>query len=194
MQSSKETKKFLPRARNLINQKTSLISTWDAERNTLKFIVVSDKKVSEMEVKLDKISVPDKIQLHKQTRDVIYSDLLHAIMKINKLQSLVDKMEVQLKHERVENKANLIQIKKLQGDVVSLGTEPGNMQATKKLLEEKDNTIQVLKKKLKVPNVEHVQSSELFTLQEEKEKIYQEMMDYKGKSLKLQEEKNKWEV
>ena len=103
-------------------------------------------------------------------------------------------MEVQLKHERVENKANLIQIKKLQGYVVSLGTKPGNMQAAKKILEEKDNTIQVLKKKLKVHNVEHVQSSELFTLQEEKEKVYQEMMDYKGKSLKLQEEKNKWEV
>jgi len=134
-----------------------------------------------MEVKLDKISVLDKIQLHKQNGDVIYSDLLHAIMKINKLQSLVDKMEVQLKHERVENKANLIQIKNLQGDVVSLGTEQGNMQATKKLLEEKDNTIQVLKKKLKVPNAEHVHTLKLFKLQEEKEKIYQEMMDYKGK-------------
>ena len=85
-------------------------------------------------------------------------------MKITKLQSLVDKMEVQLKHEKVENKANLIQIKKLQGDFVSLGTEPGNMKVPKKILEEKDNTIQVLKKKLKVPNAEHAQSSALFTL------------------------------
>ena len=68
------------------------------------------------------------------------------------------------------------------------------MQVTKKLLEEKDNTIQVLKKKLKVPNTKHVQSSELFALQEEKEKVYQEMMDYKGKSLKLQEEKDVWET
>ena len=75
--------------------------------------MVSDKKVSKMEVKLDKISFPNKIQLHKQTRDVIYYDLLHAVMKITKLQSLVDKIEVQLKHEKVENKANLIQIKKL---------------------------------------------------------------------------------
>ena len=80
-----ETKNLLPRVRKLINQKTSLISTRDAERNTLKFAVISDKKVSEMEVKLDKISVPDKIQLHKQTGDVICSDLLHAIMKITKL-------------------------------------------------------------------------------------------------------------
>ena len=108
-----------------------------------------------MEVKLDKISVPDKIQLHKQTGDVIYSNLLHAVMKINKLQSRVDKMEVHLKHEKVEKKANLIQIKKLQGEVLSLGTEPDNMQVTKRLLEEKDNTIQVLKKNLKVPNAEH---------------------------------------
>ena len=58
-------------------------------------------------------------------------------MKVNKLQVLVDKMEVQLKHEKVENNANLIQIKKLQGDVINLG----NVQATKRLLEEKDNTI-----------------------------------------------------
>ena len=115
-------------------------------------------------------------------------------MKINKLQALVDKMEVQLKHKKVENKVNLIQIKKLQEDVISLGSEPGNAQATKKILEEKDNTIQVLKKKLKIPNNEHAQSTELFTLQEEKDKVYQEMMDYKGKALKLQEEKSKWEM
>ena len=59
--------------------------------------------------------------------------------------STYPQLQVQLKHERVENKANLIQIKKLQGDVVSLGTEPSNMKATKKLLEEKDNTIPSLK-------------------------------------------------
>ena len=172
MHSLAETKNLLPRVRKLINQKTSLISTCDAERNTLKFVVVSDKKMSEMEVMLDKISVLDKIQLHKQTIDVIYSYLLHATMKINKLQSLVDKMEIQSKHHKVGNKANLIQIMNLQGDIISLGIEPNNVQATKKLLEEKDNTIQVLKKKLNIPNTEHVQSSELFTLQEEKEKFY----------------------
>ena len=168
MQSSEETKNLLPRVRKLINQKTSLISTRDAERNTLKFAMVSDKKVSKMEVKLDKISVPDKIQLHKQSRDVIYFDLLQAIVKITKLQSLVDKMEIQLKHEKVENKANLIQIKKLHGDIISLGTEPNNVQVTKKLLEEKDNTIQLLKNKFKVPNNQHVQFLELIALQEEK--------------------------
>ena len=65
MQSLEETKNLLPRVRSLGNQKASLIFTWDIERNTLKLAMVSDKKVAEMEVRLDKISVPDKIQLHK---------------------------------------------------------------------------------------------------------------------------------
>ena len=65
MQSLEETKNLLPRVRSIGNQKVSLISTWDVERNTLKLAMVSDKKVAEMEVRLDKISVLDKIQLHK---------------------------------------------------------------------------------------------------------------------------------
>ena len=44
MQSSEETRNLLPRVRSLINQNTSLISTRDVERNTLKFAVVNDKK------------------------------------------------------------------------------------------------------------------------------------------------------
>ena len=62
--------------------------------------MVNDKKMSDMEVRLDKISVADKIQLYKQTSDIIYSNLLQAMMRINKLQILVDKLEVQLKHEK----------------------------------------------------------------------------------------------
>ena len=54
---------------------------------------------------------------------------------------LVDKLEVQLKHEKVENKANAIQIKNLQEYVISSGNERDNTQAIKRLLEEKDNTL-----------------------------------------------------
>ena len=85
MQLVEETKSILPRFRKLINKKTSLISTRDTERNTLKFVVVSDKKVSEMEVKLEKISVPDKIQLHKQTGDVIFLLFVTCNCEITKL-------------------------------------------------------------------------------------------------------------
>ena len=93
-QSLEETRNLLPRVRNLYSSKTSMISARDAEKNTFKMAMVSDKRMSEMEIRLDKISIPDKIQLHKQNSDIIYSDLLQAMIRINKLQSLIDKLEI----------------------------------------------------------------------------------------------------
>ena len=116
------------------------------------------------------------------------------MMRINKLQILVDKLEVQLKHEKVENKANSIQIKKIQAYIISLGNEKDNTQAIRRMLEEKDNALQVLKKKLNIPSIEDVQSSELLALQEEKYKVHQETMEHKGRAVKLQEEKDRWET
>ena len=63
--SMEETRNLLPKVRSLYSSKTSLVSARDAERNTFKMAMVSDKKMAEMEIRLDKISTPDKIQLHK---------------------------------------------------------------------------------------------------------------------------------
>ena len=60
-----------------IDQNVSLVSTKDSEIHTLKFAVLSNEDVSEMEVKLDQINVPNKIQLHKHIGDVLYLDILH---------------------------------------------------------------------------------------------------------------------
>ena len=74
-----ETQNLFPQVRQLTDQQLLLISTRDLERNTFKFFVVSDEKVSEMEFRLDKISVPNKIQLHRKTREVLYLDLLKPL-------------------------------------------------------------------------------------------------------------------
>ena len=110
-QSLEETRNLLLKVRNLHNSETSLVSARDAEKNTFKMAIANDKRMSEIEICLDKISTPDKIQLHKQTSDILYSDLLQAMMKISKLEALVDKLEIQLRHEKVENKANVVQVK-----------------------------------------------------------------------------------
>ena len=81
-------------------------------------------------------------------------------------------------------------LKKLQADIISSENEKDNTQAIRRMLEEKDNALQVLK----IPSTKHVQSSELLALQEEKDKIHQEMMEHKGRDVKLQEEKDKWET
>ena len=57
-----------------------------------------------MRLNLQKIPVPDKIHLHKQTGEVIYTDLMKATLKVSKLQTIVSNIEGQLKQEKVENK------------------------------------------------------------------------------------------
>ena len=58
-------------------------------------------------------------------------------MKTIKLQSIVDKIEIQLKHEKVENKAHQYQINKLQGDLLTTNNEANKGEATQKILVEK---------------------------------------------------------
>ena len=54
-----------------------------------------------------------------------------------------------MKQEKMENNTYQHQIKKLQGDLLAMDSDPGREQATKKILAEKESTIQLLKKKMK---------------------------------------------
>ena len=57
----------------------------------------------------------------------MYSDLLQSTLNITKLQSVIEKLENQLRQEKVKNKTNLVQIKKLQTYPIVSGTEPNNI-------------------------------------------------------------------
>ena len=62
----------------------------------------------------------------------------------------IDKLENQLRQEKWRTKHIQFRLKNYRQPLF-LGIELINVQATKKLLEEKEKTIQVLKKKLKAP-------------------------------------------
>ena len=57
-----------------------------------------------------------------------------------------------------------------------------------KIFGEKENTIQLLKKKLKIPATQLIQASKLTVLEREKELLSQELNDSKAKLLKLNNE------
>ena len=72
--------------------------------NTLKLVVASHDRVLEMRINLKNIPVPNKIHLHKQTGEVIYTHSVKATLKVSKLQATVAILENQLKEEDIENK------------------------------------------------------------------------------------------
>ena len=143
---SKKYLKLFPKVRDISDKKVSLIIVKDHVKNTLNLAVATYDRVLEMRLDLLKVPVPDKIHLHKHTGEVNYTDLLKATLKVSKLQTTISILENQLKREKIENKTYQQQIKKLQGDLVVMDSELDRGQATKKILAEKENTIQLLMK------------------------------------------------
>lgn len=69
----------------------------------------------------------------------------------------------------------------MQQKIIELGIDSSISNPITYLFEEKDNKIQILKKKLKILNTQNIQYPELVALQEERDQIYKEMLMYKEK-------------
>jgi len=69
---------------------------------------------------------------------------------------MVIKIVKQLMQKRVATKANRLQINELERKIISLGEDPKNLTIVGDLIKEMDNEINILKRKLNVPNVQHV--------------------------------------
>ena len=84
---------------------------------------------------------------------------------MKKMEEKIVQLEGKLKQEREANKIWKTKIEKLEVDLIVVGEDPKDSHPIKKLLDDKEKTIQALKKKLKIPRTEHVQIEELVTLQ-----------------------------
>ena len=61
------------------------------------------------------------------------------------------------------------------------------------MLNEKDNSIQSLKKKLKIPSTQLIQGPELSEIEKEKESLNNELTDCKDKLLKFVDKEKQWQ-
>lgn len=101
-------------------------------------------------------------------------------------------LEEKLKNEKAMTKGYKTLIKKLKEYLIVVGVNSGSKHPVKKLLEDKDKTIQSLKKKLKIPTIDHTQTEELLTLQREKHYFQQEVLNLKEKILQIENEGNNY--
>jgi hypothetical protein len=178
-----EMRDLVPEVENISQHKYSLFTVRDVEKRTFNIAVADEDKVSEIKIKYDNISAPDKVKFHKHTSDMLYSDYLSLSLKNSKLSSYAMKLEGQLRQEKASSRAWQTQVKRLESE---------GPQGLKSSLDEKDKLIQSLKKKLKMPATEHPQTTELVALEQEKETLHQETLDYKARVLQLEQEKVKW--
>jgi hypothetical protein len=147
-----EMRELIPEVERISQHKSSLFTVRDIEKKTFNIAVADEDKVSEIKMKYENISAPDKVKFHRNTSDMLYSDYLGLSLKNSRLSTYALKLEGQLRQEKASNRAWKTQVKRLESE---------GPQGVKSSLEEKDKLIQSLKKKLKMSATEHPQTTEL---------------------------------
>ena len=143
---------------------------------------------------LENVSTTDIIHLNRETSDILNTRLLKATLQISKLEAGKAKTLDLLRKVRVENKALKIQINNLQNESLQIDGLAYKGDLAQRLLEEKEKEIQVLKRKLKIPSTQLIQTTELVEFNKEKETLNTELTDCKDKLLKLEEKERQGEV
>lgn len=101
--------------------------------------IAANYKATEINVDLDAFSPTDKMEWHRKTYEIIFRYVLRSTMHVNKLQNTVNKIERQLKHEKVVTKAKQLRISELEQKVVELGVDPSNPTPVQSLLKDNNN-------------------------------------------------------
>jgi hypothetical protein len=181
--ANSEIRDLFPEVEKISQHKASLFSVRDVERKTFNIAIADDDKVSEIKMHYENIGAPDKVKFHRNASDMLYSDYLSLSLRVSRLTTHALKLDGQLKQEKASSKAWQTQVKRLESE---------GPQGVKASLDEKEKMIQSLKKKLKMSATEHPQTTELASLEKEKETFRQEALNYKAKVLQLEKEKENW--
>jgi hypothetical protein len=169
-----EMKDFVPKVENISEHKSSLFTVRDIEKRTFNIAYAYEDKVSEIKIRYDNISAPDKLNFHNHTSDMVYFDYPSLRLKNSKLSSYVMKLEGQLRKEKEFRRSWQTWVKRL---------EPEGPKGLKSSLDEKDKLIQSQKKKLKMFATKNPKTIELVSLEHGKETLCQEALDYNDRVL-----------
>ena len=100
------------------------------------------------------------------------------------------KLEEQIKRDKVASKDWKLQTRKLEANILNLGSHPGDRKANKKFLGEKDKLIESLQKKLKCQLTDHPHTEEIMSFQTKNDELKKELMELKAKLLQVTKEKD----
>ena len=163
-------------------------SAREPDTNILKFFVTSGKKASEVKISLDQVSLPDKINLHKQSSDILYAELLQLAINHSKDLAKIDKLELRLKQEKTASKSHLKQIKSMESYLATDGSDQKDAKALQELLYNKDTIINELKGKLKILPTQVLQTRELTEVEQEKDHLQQRVLVLNSQVISLKQE------
>ena len=112
---------------------------------------ITEYKRSTLEFDAKAIHPANQMDLHRQTKEMVFSTLANASTTTTKLQVSLNNVQTQLKLEKVSYFAKDNKIKSLEKLVLKIGYDPSNVKAVEEMLKKKNDDITSLRKQLKLP-------------------------------------------
>jgi hypothetical protein len=106
--SSKMRQNIIPKIFDQGGSQTRMLSVVDYEKGRLNIAVMEpkqQKKVTKVSIDLNVVHPLDKMDLHRQTREMLNRDVMIVNLGIKKLQVINEKLRNQLKNEKLENRS-----------------------------------------------------------------------------------------
>jgi hypothetical protein len=138
---------------------------------------ISDYKRSTFEFDAAEVHPADQMDLHRQTREIIFSTLANTSTTAAKLQVSLNNVQTQLKLEKVSSLAKYNKIKYLEEMVLKIGYDPSNVKAAKDLIKRKNADIASLRKQLKISTTEDPHAKEMAETEGHKEEMLKLIME-----------------
>jgi hypothetical protein len=146
--------------------------------------VITDYKRTTFEFQTEDVHPADQMDLHRKTREIVFSTLENASTDASKLQVSLNNVQTQLKLEKISSFAKDNRIKTLEELVLKIGYDPSNVKAVKEMLKKKNVDIPSLRKQFKLPPTEDSQEKEIAETEGEKHEMLKLIME---KNVQLKE-------
>jgi hypothetical protein len=133
----------------------------------------------------------DQMDLHKQTREMVFFTLAHASTSTSKLQVSLNNVQTQLKQEKISSFAKDDRIKTLEELVLKISYDPSNMKAAEEMIKKKNVDIESLRKQLKLSPTEDSQTKEIAEKEGEKDEMLKLLMEQNAQLKEMEAEMEK---
>ena len=103
----------------------------------------------------------DKIELHKQTGEMVYASLADETLENYKLKSSLNATASQLELEKASSQAKDNRIRSLEDIIIEIGHDPKDISGIQEILKLRDADMAAMRKKIKIPATIHPQTDEV---------------------------------
>ena len=121
----------------------------------------SDYLRTNLEVLAKDIHPMDKIELHKQTGEMVYASLADKTLDNYRLENSLNNTAAQIELERASSQVKDNRIRSLEDIIIEIGHDPKDIKGIQEILKLRDADMAALRRKIKLPATIHPQTDEV---------------------------------